>query len=606
MKLTNRTTNIIAAVMLAMMVCLTFGAMTGDSLTMDEQSHLPAGYSYVTQKDMRINPEHPPLVKDLAGIPLLFIKNIHFPSGIEAWQNTDGNHVNAQWDFGHTLLFASGNPADEMIFWGRLPMIGFLLILGFYLFKWTRELFGNAAALIALTLFAFSPNFLGHGHLVTTDVAAAVGIFVTLYYFVAALKKPTLKNSVCAGLALGAAELLKFSCILLYPYLILLAIGWWIVRRIDFKTLFKLLFVSYFVCFLLIGAVYIFHTWNYPPQKQVADSTFILSSYGFRPAVNAVIFAADKPVLRAYAQYILGVLMATQRVTGGNTTYFMGQISKTGWKTYFPAMYLVKETIIFHLFTLIALLWLITRIRPLVPVKKIWAALKEYIGNYLPQITMVGFLTMYWLASITGALNIGVRHLMPVFPLTMSLAAGGVAAFGYNIRWRQIVILALCAAQIIIAIRAYPSYLAYYNALSGGSENGYKIAVDSNTDWGQDLKRLTQWIDYQNCVKPGANCKSPTFPVPNYVGPIDKIYVDYFGGADAKYYLGSKFQPWWCDRSRQELPAGSYLAISATFLEGGRGTAVPGSDIKTGCYDWLNTYRPITIIGHSIFVYHIQ
>ena len=82
--------------------------------------------------------------------------------------------VNGEWDFGQALLFDSNNPADKMIFYGRLPMIGLLLILGFYLFKWTRELFGNAAALLALFLFALSPTFLAHGHLVTTDVAAAL------------------------------------------------------------------------------------------------------------------------------------------------------------------------------------------------------------------------------------------------------------------------------------------------------------------------------------------------------------------------------------------------------------------------------------------------
>lgn len=581
MKLTNKNANIIAAIMLAIMACLTFGAMRGDALTMDEKSHLPAGYSYVTQKDMRINPEHPPLVKDLAGIGQLAVPGINFPYDSPAWTTM----INGQWDFGYALLFNSNNPADEMIFWGRLPMIGLLLILGFYLFLWTRELFGNGAGLIALSLFCFSPTFLAHGHLVTTDVAAALGIFVALYYFVGALKKPTMKNIVFAGIALGVAELLKFSSILLYPYLILLAIGYWIIKKIDFKTVFKLLFVSYAVCFLLIGAVYLFHTWNYPPARQVADSTFILSSHGFKPGVAAVVWAADKPVLRAYAQYFLGVLMVTQRVTGGNTTYFMGEVSGTGWKTYFPIMYLAKETIIFHLFTLIALLWLSTKIRPFAPVKKMWGILTEFITNYLPQLAMFGFLAIYWFASVTGNLNIGVRHLMPVFPLTMALVGGGVATLADKIRWRVIAVAALCAAQIFIAFYSYPHYLSYYNALAGGSQNGYKIAVDSNTDWGQDLKRLIAWTD-QNDIR--------------------TIYVDYFGGADAKYYFGSKFQAWWCDRSPQDLPSGSYLAVSGTFLQGGRGKTAPGSDLKTGCYNWLNDYTPIAVIGHSIFVYHIQ
>ena len=96
MALTNRVTNIIAFLLLIFMFVLAVFSMKDDSVTMDEVAHLPAGYSYLTQKDMRVNPEHPPLMKDLAAIPLLFIKNINFPSEIGAWKED----VNGQWAFG--------------------------------------------------------------------------------------------------------------------------------------------------------------------------------------------------------------------------------------------------------------------------------------------------------------------------------------------------------------------------------------------------------------------------------------------------------------------------------------------------------------------------
>src|SRR3990167_2072842 len=176
--MSNRKTNIIASCLLIFVFFITIFSMSGDNVTMDESSHLPAGYSYVSQQDMRINPEHPPLVKDLAGIPLLFIKGINFPYNIKAWTS----EINSQWDYGFYFLYKMGNPVDTMIFWGRIPMILILLLLVFYIFKWTRELYGSAsspeagnkAGLIALSLFSFSPTFLAHGRLVTTDVAAAV------------------------------------------------------------------------------------------------------------------------------------------------------------------------------------------------------------------------------------------------------------------------------------------------------------------------------------------------------------------------------------------------------------------------------------------------
>ena len=120
--------------------------------------------------------------------------------------------------------------------------------------------------------------------------------------------------------------------------------------------------------------------------------------------------------------------------------------------------------------------------------------------------------------------------------------------------------------------------------LGGGPKNGYKYAADSNLDWGQDLKRLAVWTEQNN---------------------IQKIYVDYFGGGDAKYYLGDKLLPWWGDRNPTDLKSGDWLAVSATFLQGGRGKPVSGFSSPTGYYDWLNNYQPVTTIGYSIFVYQM-
>src|SRR3989338_6898874 len=99
-----------AAFILAVMVVLMIASAWNDTAIMDELAHIPAGYSYVTQFDMRLNPEHPPLIKDLAGFPLLFIDNINFPSEIKDWKS----EINGQWGFGNFFLFHSGNPADLM------------------------------------------------------------------------------------------------------------------------------------------------------------------------------------------------------------------------------------------------------------------------------------------------------------------------------------------------------------------------------------------------------------------------------------------------------------------------------------------------------------
>ena len=99
------------------------------------------------------------------------------------------------------------------------------------------------------------------------------------------------------------------------------------------------------------------------------------------------------------------------------------------------------------------------------------------------------------------------------------------------------------------------------------------------------MKRLKNWADQEG---------------------IDKIYVDYFGGGDTKYYLKEKCAPWRGTQDPKEFPKGNYLAISATFLQGGRGEPSPGLNQPAGYYRWLNNYTPVAKIGYSIFVYFID
>jgi len=579
--MSNRTTIIIAIFLLIFVFITTVSSMAGDSLTMDELAHLPAGYSYLTQKDMRINPEHPPLIKDLSAIPLLFIKNIKFPYEIKAWKE----NVNGQWDFGNNLLFKNENPADKMIFWGRMPMIFVLLLLGFYIFKWARELFGNKAALFALFLFSFSPTFLAHGRFVTTDVGAAAGFLIASYYFIKCLKNPTNGNIIKAGISLGLAELAKFSLVILIPLLIFLAFVWWIIKSKNFKDFLRVVFGVFIIGYLLLGLVYIYHVWNYPVEKQVADTKFLLSSFGSKFLANFTVWMAGIPILRAYAQYLLGLLMVMQRSAGGNTTYFLEQVSGAGWKTYFPIVYSIKEPLSFHILTIIAALYGAWRIRD--PFwKNTLQRMKKWLQNHFTEFAMLCLIGIYWVSSITSHLNIGVRHLLPTFPFVILLVSDATFSWLKQpfLKLKYVLLGLFMLWQAVSVISVYPYFLAYFNELVGGPDKGYIYVTDSNLDWGQNLKRLKNWVDKNN---------------------IDKIYVDYFGGADVKYYLKEKFEPWWGSRNPNELPRGSYLAVSATFLQGGRGEPVPGFDQPTGYYNWLNQYSPVAKIGYSIFVYRI-
>jgi len=579
--MSNRNTNLIAIAMLLIMFFLAVFSMKDDSVTMDEMSHLPAGYSYLTQKDMRINPEHPPLIKDLAAAPLLFIKGIKFPSDIKAWKDD----INGQWDFGSYFLYQTGNPVDQMIFWGRIPMILILILLGFYIFKWTKELFGNKAALLALFLFSFSPTFLAHGRLVTTDVGAATGIFIAIYYFLKTLNLPSKKNIILAGISLGIAELFKFSAILLIPAFIFYALIWWLLKLGNFKQTLKTLISVFVIAFLLIWPVYQYHVWNYPPERQVRDSITYMAAYPdfFK---KPIIWMADKPIIRPYAQYLTGLFMVFNRVTSGNTTYFLGEVSNLGWRYYFPIIYLMKETITFHVLSLIAVIyafWFIKNYKG-----KGIEKISNLIKSYFTEFCFLAFIGIYWAASLIGTLNIGVRHLLPAFPFTIVLVSAVIIGWLKEpyLKLKKIILSLLIVFQTVSVLSVYPSFLGYFNEAVGGPDKGYQYAVDSNLDWGQDLKRLTKWVNEKG---------------------LNKIYVDYFGGSDPNYYLKEKNYRWWCSRDKEEFPKGEYLAVSATFLQNGIGKTAKGfNQPSEGCYKWLNNYQPIEKIGYSIFIYRID
>jgi len=620
----NKFINIIVVLLLILMFSLMFLAMRGDSATMDELAHIPAGYSYIVKKDMRLNPEHPPLLKDLAGISVwlgskLTATPIRFPDWIKSWQED----INGQWGFGNYFLFKAGNNPDKIIFWARLPILLITLLLGFYLFKWTRELYGNRAGLLALFLYCLSPTFLAHGHLVTTDVGASAGFFIATYYLIKWLKEPERKNLVIAGLVFGLALLVKFSLVLLIPYFTILTLVW-AVRQVSgirdrglgiyFRSIFcwlGRLFLIGLIGLALIWPIYQYHVWGYPAERQHRDTEFLLSSFGSRALADFVVWLSDKPFLRAYGQFFLGLLMVMQRAAGGNTGYFLGEVSAAGWWYYFPIVFLIKVPLAFLILLFIALFFSLYQIeKPFW--EETWSRLTNWMKNHFEEFAALLFIFIYWTATLRSNLNIGIRHILPTFPFLYLLVSGQVVnwlkiklpTFSFSshplitfflliktsLSWacriwlKYFFVFCLLVWYLIGTLRIYPHFLAYFNESVGGPENGYKYVVDSNLDWGQDLKRLTQWVEEQG---------------------IEKIYLDYFGGADAPYYLKEKYLPWWGTRSPAELTETPWLAVSATFLQGGRGWPHPGFDQPTGYYRWLDKYKPVKIIGYSIFVYKI-
>ena len=179
----------------------------------DEPAHLPAGYTYWKTGDFRLNPEHPPLIKLLAALPIVL-----FMDPVVKWEDPNWTKDPPdQTAFGVRFLYS--NNADEMLFWGRLPVVLLSVLLGYFVFRWASELYGRHAGLAALFLYAFCPNILAHSRFVTMDLGLTCFFFLTLYYLWRFSKQGRLRNLVLAGVAMGLALATKFSAVVLVPLL---------------------------------------------------------------------------------------------------------------------------------------------------------------------------------------------------------------------------------------------------------------------------------------------------------------------------------------------------------------------------------------------------
>jgi hypothetical protein len=617
-----------------------------ESAIMDELAHIPAGYGYVRYLDFRLNPEHPPLVKAMAGLPLLF-SGVQFPTEHRSWTEM----VNGQWDAGTEFLYFSGNDADRLVQTARFGPILLTLLLIILIYVWSAELMGRFWALLPALLFGLSPHVLAHGHYVTTDIAAAFGVVLATYYFIRMLHAPTKRSVLFAAVAFGIAQSGKFSAVLLVPYFIVLAavygaaqgyrasqgMAWF--SRMKTVALAKLRHLARTAAIIVLGYIivvypfYALFTVNYPVERQVSDTTFILSSFGDEPTLAGAtckparclaelnIWMAGNPILRPFAEYMLGVLMVLQRSAGGNTNYFLGQVSSVGWRHYFPVVYAAKEPLPVLILVFTALI---------AGIVALWRAIRaagsrslrhflDWLGVNFAEFAMLLFIVFYWAWSMNSPLNIGFRHLFPTLPFIYILAAEFWKRFATAVpaprvtsiigtlmhgaravlfsSLKHLATVVLIAWFLFSVLSGYPYYLSYFNELAGGTTGGYRVVTDSNYDWGQDLARLRDFV----ASRP----------------EIGKIAVHYFGGGNPGYYLGEKNENWWSARGNPAESGIRWLAVSVNELQGATQKPVPGFVRKPEDeYRWLTELRPPKSgmgelpqpdyrVGTSLFVYEL-
>jgi Dolichyl-phosphate-mannose-protein mannosyltransferase len=468
-----------------------------ESQTFDEPAHLYAGYSYWLHRDFGINPEHPPLVKLAAALPLLVEKPDYPPAPPAYFRAASGiggaellSHPDAQ-----TLLAHSRIAVSVFAF-----LLGLLIVLAGY------EMFGQWAALFALALFVFDPLMLAHGPLIGTDIGAACFIFGTVYAFYRYVKRPSpVRLSVCA-VAAGLALAAKHSALVIFPLLILLSVveilmlkpqpgesG--VLNRVRYGLrLVGVLSVIALVSFTILWALYGFRYAARPNGGQIIPPTTVYLQQLHHPMEAHVIAFAERHHLLPEA-YLYGLTDVVILSNQGRVMYLFGKVYPNGRWFYFPSVFVIKMTLGFLLLLLLA---------PFAKVIRGRERRREVLFLLIPAVAYFGIAMM-------SKLDIGIRHLMPVMPFLFVLAAAGAVSLARQSRGWAWAIAVLLGLQIASSLHAFPNYLPYSNEAFGGPSETYRVLSDSNVGWGGGLKALQAYIDQHHVT----NCWLAYSALPN-------------------------------------------------------------------------------------------
>jgi hypothetical protein len=561
----------LACLLTALLIELSF-SVRQESQTWDEGNHVFAGYRSWTHADFGLNPEHPPLVKLLATTPLLTLplqepnlRNRFFKE--EAF--LDGRDFVFENDF-ETILFRS-----------RMAAAVLTLLLALVVFLAAREMFGTGAAFITLSLLVFDPNLLAHGAYVTTDAGLSLFMFATVYAFYRYVKVATLLRLVTCGLAAGLALATKHTGLLIFPMLILLAICEVVrspgpVQNTEgskegsrAKQMIRLSAALIAVSLMSVALLWAFYGFRYRARPEGLELSPPLNAYaaGLRPSESRAISALANWRLLP-AAYLYG-LVDVRKVADESMSYVFGKPYAHGVWFYFPVSIAIKSTVSFLGLALLAGVAIVTR--------------------RLNRWREVLFLTVppafHLLVAMSSGLNIGVRHILPLYAFISVLIGGAAWAIIQENRKWLFVVVALLTFQAISSARAYPDYVAYANELWGGPANTYRYLTDSNVDWGQQLKATKQYLDQRG---------------------VKDCWFAYFGQTVIKpsaYGIPCKPMPtivsmWLKERMDVPLAINGPVLISAGTLSGyelGPGALNP--------YEQFKQVSPTAIIENGILVY---
>lgn len=475
-----RSGSIAALSLTCMALLLVHGALT-ESPTNDEPSHLVRGMSYLSTGDARLSFGHPPLGNLLQGIPGWLLDrplDLHTLRGWkEGWNVAPVTRTYFNRDYERARAALVG---------GRLVTVALTLLLGVYLYRFSLR-WGRERAALTVFLYSFFPLFLAHGHLVTTDMPLTVLTTIAIGEFVRWQEGRSWIRFLSFSFAAGAAFVTKYNALFLIVSLglaglLVAVLGAGPLGARPLRSRLAILCRDFalvtIIAIFVVNLAYGFQRTGWTVERTLAAPEPInwitaphkgelLEELSILPSLPSWL-----PIPLPYP-WVFGLHTIKGQNARRHGGWFWGKQQTS--PLYFPVLAVIKLPAAFLLLLLMGA-WLFFRQRRL-------PALLS-LALWIPPVLLLG-------ASLFSSIQIGVRHLLPIFPLLV-IGAGWAASTLASLSVAAVPLALVLLALVAETVSAAPSYLGHFSWAIGGPKVGHRISMIAE-DWGQDVRWLAAY-----------------------------------------------------------------------------------------------------------------
>ena len=519
------------------------------SQTVDEGDHLAAGMQWWQEGLYTFEPLHTPLAR-------IAIAALPYWAGLRI--GGSGN-----MDIEGNVVLHQGGRYERNLTLARLGILPFFIVAVLLIWYWARSLFGADVGWVAVLLFTNLPAILAHSGLATTDMPVTAMLLGALVALCRWIQRPCITRSMVLGLAVALALLSKLTAVLFLPLagLMIVACCWRGFSTLgysgsvgDINRMWTHFAVFILTCFLTIWATYRF---SLDPirSERIRPHKTVDATVGDTGRLHDAVYRVIEANLLPATEFFSGIKEAHLQSEKGRVGYLLGDLKQGGWWYFFPLAFAVKTPIPF--LVLVGLGGAILCVRA------------SRTREFWVLAPLAGALSMLF-GGLFSSINIGLRYVLPIYPLLAIVAAVGVVGLWQRCRGLsvgRIMAGTLLAWHVVSSVRAHPDYLSYFNEVAASDPGAF--LVDSDLDWGQDLLRLRDELRRRK---------------------VERFAIAYFGGADLDEHNLPPFQ-----LLKPGVQQSGWVAVSEFLLRE-----------KSEDYKWLTRHKPVALVGSSIRLYYIK